>query len=60
MGTHDVVAIGSDREERRFVRALLDEIDAVEDLVAAGAFEDGPPRIGAEQEMFLVLSLIHI
>ena len=54
MGTHDVVAIGSDREERRFVRALLDEIDAVEDLVAAGAFEDGPPRIGAEQEMFLV------
>lgn len=54
MGTHDVAAIGSDHDERRFVHALLDEIDAVEDLVAAGAFEDGPPRMGAEQEMFLV------
>jgi predicted transcriptional regulator len=41
-------------ERRDFVRALLNELRALEQLVAEGAFERGIERIGAEQELFLV------
>ncbi len=49
------VAQGSDEQTRRaFMKALLNEVRALEDMLAAGMFEGGIRRIGAEQEMFLV------
>lgn len=36
------------------MKALLNEVRALEDMHAAGMFESGIRRIGAEQEMFLV------
>ena len=36
------------------MKALLNEVRALEEMLAAGMFESGIRRIGAEQEMFLV------
>lgn len=41
-------------ERREYFRALLDQLRAIEQLEADGAFERGAWRIGAEQEIFLV------
>jgi CBS domain-containing protein len=41
-------------ERRRYVRALLTDLRALERMLAEGMFERGVARIGAEQEMFLV------
>ena len=48
---------GADR--RRFVRALLGDLRALERMLAEGMFESGVARIGAEQEMFLVDRSFH-
>ncbi|MDT8437816.1 MAG: CBS domain-containing protein [Wenzhouxiangellaceae bacterium] len=46
---------GSDEEQRRaFMKALLNEVRAMEAMLDADLFEREPRRIGAEQEMFLV------
>ena len=39
---------------RQFTRALLTDLRALERMIESGAFETGVPRIGAEQELFLV------
>jgi len=39
---------------RRFTTTLLNEVQAVEQMLAEGMFERGVARIGAEQEIFLV------
>ena len=44
--------VGSER--RAYFRALLDQLRAIEQMEADGAFERGVWRIGAEQEIFLV------
>ena len=44
----------SSAERRRFMRALLNDLRAVERMHADGMFEKGVSRIGCEQEMFLV------
>jgi CBS domain-containing protein len=41
-------------ERRRFMRALLSDLRALERMLAEGLFERGVARIGAEQEMFLI------
>ncbi len=41
-------------ERRRFMRALLTDLRAVERMLAEGMFERDVARIGCEQEMFLV------
>ncbi|MCS6857977.1 MAG: glutamate-cysteine ligase family protein, partial [Sandaracinaceae bacterium] len=41
-------------ERRRFTRAILTDLRALERMLDEGLFDDGPPRIGAEQEMFLI------
>ena len=41
-------------DRRRFMRALLSDLRAVERMLAEGMFEKGVQRIGCEQEMFLV------
>lgn len=46
---------GRDESEHRyFMKALLTEVRALEDMHRAKMFEGGVRRIGAEQEMFLV------
>ena len=39
---------------RAFMKAVLDDVLAMEQMIEAGMFETGLRRIGAEQEMFLV------
>lgn len=46
-------------ERRRFVRAVLSDLRALERMDRDGAFERGVSRIGAEQELFLVDSAYH-
>ncbi len=41
-------------ERRTAVNWMLRDVHALEQLLASGVFEDGNPRIGAEQEFFLV------
>ncbi len=44
---------------RTFMRALLNDLRALERMLVDGAFERGVSRIGAEQEMFLVDGAYH-
>lgn len=49
------ISDGADHQEmRRFVKSLLDDVHALEQMLAQGKIESGTRRIGAEQEMFLV------
>lgn len=54
MGQHDVDALPSEEQLRLFAKAVLDDLDALETMLAEGRLETGARRIGAEQEMFLV------
>jgi gamma-glutamyl:cysteine ligase YbdK (ATP-grasp superfamily) len=54
MAKLDITAGGDRAEMRRFVRALLEDIHALERMIDRGMIETGVRRIGAEQEMFLV------
>lgn len=53
MGQLDVNEIDH-REMRAFTRKVLDDLQALEQMLEAGSFERDVRRIGAEQEMFLV------
>ena len=44
---------------RTFMRAVLNDVRALEQMLEAGMFERGVQRIGAEQELFLVDSGYH-
>ena len=46
-------------ERRRFMRALLTDLRALERMLVEGRFERGVSRIGSEQEMFLVDRSLH-
>ncbi len=54
MGDHNVSATVDEAQRRRFTKALLDDVIALERLIDEERFDAGPRRIGAEQEMFLV------
>jgi CBS domain-containing protein/gamma-glutamyl:cysteine ligase YbdK (ATP-grasp superfamily) len=54
MGEHDVPDESDDRQRRAFVKTLLDDVHALEQMLERGTIETGIRRIGAEQEMFLV------
>lgn len=54
MGEHYVEEVGDGRKERAFVRALLNDLAALECMLDGGRIESGVRRIGAEQEMFLI------
>ncbi|MDX1626243.1 MAG: CBS domain-containing protein [Wenzhouxiangellaceae bacterium] len=54
MGEQNVEQHSDERTRRAFMKALLNEVRAMEDMLAAGVFESDIRRIGAEQEMFLV------
>ena len=44
----------SDKQRRRFMRAVLNDLSALEMMIKNGLIESDITRIGAEQEMFLV------
>ncbi|RFP68526.1 CBS domain-containing protein [Wenzhouxiangella sp. 15190] len=54
MGEQDVEQTTDEHTRRAFMKALLDEVRALEDMLEGGMIESGIRRIGAEQEMFLV------
>ena len=54
MGEQNVKQTTDEQARREFMKALLDELRALEDMHDKGMFESGIRRIGAEQEMFLV------
>lgn len=54
MGEQNVEQAADERTRRAFMKALLDEVRALEDMLDSGMIESGVRRIGAEQEMFLV------
>jgi hypothetical protein len=54
MGLQHTTEPADPAQMRTFVRALLEDIHALERMLAEGRFERGVRRIGAEQEMFLV------
>ena len=54
MGNRDI-ATGDDEQRRHaFAQALLEDLDALSQMVRSGMMERGVRRIGFEQEMFLV------
>lgn len=54
MGEHKVSEGSDDAELRAFMRAILADLHALEQVIERGLIESGIRRIGAEQEMFLV------
>jgi CBS domain-containing protein/gamma-glutamyl:cysteine ligase YbdK (ATP-grasp superfamily) len=54
MGDHNVSQEPSEQESNAFMRALLNDLAALDRMIATGQIESGIRRIGAEQEMFLV------
>jgi CBS domain-containing protein/gamma-glutamyl:cysteine ligase YbdK (ATP-grasp superfamily) len=54
MGEHHVEDGADPSRLRAFMRAMLNDLRALERMLDAGAFEQGVRRLGAEQEMFLV------
>src|SRR5947209_11746101 len=53
MGVHEISAT-DETLVTRFKQALLDDLAALEYMLDHGLVDDATPRIGAEQEMFLV------
>ena len=54
MGEHNVEPEFDEKKSQAFMRALLEDLRALEFMIATDRFETGVTRIGAEQEMFLV------
>ena len=54
MGEHDADQQFDEKTSQAFMKALLEDLRALEYMIATGGFETGVARIGAEQEMFLV------
>jgi CBS domain-containing protein len=54
MGEHNVEQQLDEKKSQAFMKALLDDLRALEYMIKTGRFETGVVRIGAEQEMFLV------
>lgn len=54
MGEQNVKRIQKSTEKAEYIAQLMDDIDALEQLLATNAFEGFPMHIGAEQEFCLV------
>ena len=54
MGESDFDQQFDEKTSQAFMKALLEDLRALEYMIATGGFETGVARIGAEQEMFLV------
>lgn len=54
MGEHQISERNDDANMRSFVKALLEDVRALELMIERGIIESGVSRIGAEQELFLI------
>jgi CBS domain-containing protein/gamma-glutamyl:cysteine ligase YbdK (ATP-grasp superfamily) len=54
MGEHDIATSQDAEAQRSFMRALLEDVRALERMINEGRIESGVRRIGAEQELFFV------
>jgi CBS domain-containing protein len=54
MGEHNVNLSENIKEKNKFVRHLLNDIEALEQMLVTNLIEDNKMRIGAEQEFFLI------
>ena len=54
MGEQDVRLNKDETTRQAFMKALLTEVHALEEMLHSGLIESGVHRIGAEQEMFLI------
>jgi CBS domain-containing protein/gamma-glutamylcysteine synthetase len=54
MGEHDIEQQFDEQKSQAFMKALLEDLRALEYMIETGRFETGVARIGAEQEVFLV------
>jgi len=59
MGDHTTADRYDESRHQSFLRALLDDVKALEILLAEDRIESGKRRIGAEQEIFLVNAAGH-
>ena len=59
MGEHDIDLKQDARNLRAYMKALLNDLSALEYMLEHGLIESGVRRIGAEQEMFLVDQNLH-
>ena len=54
MGEHNVEQKFDETKSQAFMKALLEDLRALEFMIETDRLETGVTRIGAEQEMFLV------
>lgn len=54
MGEHNISTEHDEQQQQAFMKALLSDLTALEQMLETGRIESGMRRIGAEQEMFLV------
>lgn len=54
MGTQDISIAKDPKSKKRFLKHLLHDVEAIEQMLDRGLFESGVTRIGAEQEFCLV------
>jgi hypothetical protein len=54
MGQHTIENISDSKQIRLFEKALLNDVQALEQMIESGMIESNVRRIGAEQELFLV------
>ncbi len=54
MGDHNVSTEHDSRQSQAFMKSLLADVSALEQMIETGRIESGVRRIGAEQEMFLI------
>jgi len=59
MGTQDLNPTMDAEQRRAFMRSLLRDLSAMEQMLEGGVFETGVRRIGAEQEVVLIDSSCH-
>ena len=59
MGDKRVTSEYDERQMRDFTVAVLNDLQALETMLAHGAIENGVRRIGAEQEVFLIDNAMH-
>jgi CBS domain-containing protein len=54
MKSPDIDDLACGESQQAFVRRVLEDVQALELMIASGAIESGVRRIGAEQEVFLI------
>ena len=54
MGTHNISIAKDPHSKRKFLKHLMHDVEAIEEIMERGLFESGITRIGAEQEFCLV------